>query len=311
MSEQKQSFHYSMAYMSFSASCLSASFLFMKLGMQGLPFLVFIFLRFVSPLLVLCVWLIGTGRLKQSLHTKVSFSSHLLRAFSVLAFQYSILFYLTQNSLLNATVLLNAGPLFIPLIEKVFLKHKIGKSTVISLIVSAIGMILILQPEAGILNSFMFIGLLAAFMQGCSQVLYSMYATTEAHGSSLFYLFFLCSVFSFFVLLGGIFGFHIPSLSASTSALASVFSNAKLGLFLFLMAVCNLGNQFFRGLAYASGGRAGNLAPFLYFSVLLSGLFDWLIFHHLPTIWTIIGSCLVILGGVLKIYLRRLFLKKQ
>ena len=79
---------------------------------------------------------------------------------------------------------------------------------------------------------------------------------------------------------------------------------------IFAMGLATLFNQLFRGLAYRCGGPS-TLATFLYFSVFVSAVLDWLIFHKTPTPLTIIGSCLIILGGLVKIFLRAHILKKR
>jgi drug/metabolite transporter (DMT)-like permease len=303
-------FHLAVLYMSLSAICLSGGFLFIKLSMQGVPFLLFAFVRFAVPFLVLLLLLLMTKTLFKSISTSTKLISHFARATCVVAAQYGFLYYLTKNSLLNATVLLNTGPLFIPLLERIFFHHKIGKSTLVGLAISAIGMILILQPEEGFLNPFMWVGLTAAILQACSQILYSIHAKSENRTANLFYLFLFTSLLSLLVLLIDILFFHETTLSLSVERLSQISTNAKLVVFLLLMALFLIGNQFFRGLAYAHG-RAGALATFLYLSVFVSGVCDWLIFHRLPNAWSFIGGALVILGGISKLILRHFILKRK
>jgi len=76
------------------------------------------------------------------------------------------------------------------------------------------------------------------------------------------------------------------------------------------MGAGTLFNQYFRGLAYRCG-RPSTLVTFLYFSVFLSALFDWFIFKNSPPTLSILGGCLIILGGVMKVFLRRHILKKN
>jgi drug/metabolite transporter (DMT)-like permease len=47
---------------------------------------------------------------------------------------------------------------------------------------------------------------------------------------------------------------------------------------------------------------ASALAPFLYFSLIISGLFDWIFFNNLPNWLSLGGAILVILGGLIQIY---------
>lgn len=290
------------AYMSLSASCLAGSFLFIKLGLEEIPFFLFVFLRFLCPLLLVIGVLWISGTLKKSFRRKMSMGSHLARAFSVLGIQYSLLIYLTRYSLLDATVLLNTGPLFIPILERCFLQRKIGKSTWISLAVSACGVLLVLQPASGIFNSFVLLGLFAGLMQGVSQVLYSMHSQEEPQATSLLYLFLISTVISFVVYCVGGIGFSLSS---------PVQLDGKDLALLLLMGLCTIGNQFFRGCAYRHSHKAGNLAPFLYITVILSGIFDWAVFKKIPNQWMVLGAALIIIGGVLKVVLRRFFIQKK
>jgi drug/metabolite transporter (DMT)-like permease len=289
-------------YMSLSASFLSLSFLFIKLGIQNVPYFLFAFLRFLIPLLLLLILLLCTGKLGQSFRLSIPFSLHLARSFCVLAAQYSLLFYLSKNTLLNATVLLNTGPLIIPILERLFLKHPIGKSTWIGLLVSALGVGLMLQPSKDFLNIYIFVGLFAALMQASSQVLYGVNSEKDEVTSSLFYLFFISSLFSFFILCIDVFLVH-PSKLFYTETNINLWALLGVGL-------ATIGNQFFRGYSYKKG-RPSRLATFFYLSVIVSGFLDWAIFHQLPNTLSFIGAFFVVLGGLIKIYLRYLILKKR
>jgi drug/metabolite transporter (DMT)-like permease len=64
-------------------------------------------------------------------------------------------------------------------------------------------------------------------------------------------------------------------------------------------------SQLTRAAAYKRGTPTG-LSPFLYFSILLGGLFDWLVFDRPPNGLSLLGALLIIFGGVLKLYMRSL-----
>lgn len=224
-----------------------------------------------------------------------------MRSSCVLIQQYTVFFYLLHGSLLDITVLLNLSPIFVAFLERIFFKHPIHKSVAISLAVSFIGVLCVLQPDQGIFSLLSLIGIIAALASASSQVVYGHNVRKEPAAVSLFYLFFIGSIVSFLVLLVYQ-GFAHESLITATRSF--VFGDWTAILFLLLLSLCTLGNQGFRGLAY-SHGRPATLAPFLYFSVFFSGIFDWLVFHNIPNALAIIGSCLIILGGFLQLYLRK------
>jgi len=293
MTTAKRSFALGTLYMLLSAGSLSLAYLFVKMSTADVPFFLLVFLRFVIPFLFL-VLLFAIRRL--SIKTQ-SLRSHFIRTLFVLTAQYSIFYYISKDTLLNATVLLNTGPLFIPLIEWLFLKYHIPKSTWISMIISAVGVFFILQPGASLFSMLSFLGLLAGFSQACSQVVFGLSAKKESPELNLFYLFGFGTVISFIPLIGKGFSFGVnwePNLIA----------------FVVLLSLASLMNQYFRAMAYMHR-KPSTLSTFLYFSVLLSGFFDWFVFKKTPNTLSIIGAILVILGGISKIGLRYFFLKRK
>jgi len=50
---------------------------------------------------------------------------------------------------------------------------------------------------------------------------------------------------------------------------------------------------------------ASAIAPINYFAVVLGGVWGWLFWDQVPDSWSVLGSGLVIIGGLLTIYLAR------
>jgi drug/metabolite transporter (DMT)-like permease len=304
--KERLSFEWGIVWMLLSASCLSLSFLFLKVNLTYFDYAFLLFLRFFGPLLLLVLFATLWRVWKEHFAFK-RLGLQLARSGCVLVAQYGIAFYITKNSLLNATVLLNASPLFIPLLERIFLKQRPGKSTIVGALLSFFGMLLVLHPDKSLFTAMSALGILAALGQAGSQVLYGLKPKSESLFGSLVILFSLTSVGSFLVLL---------LWQPETNLLAKIQLKESLQyvwviVFSLLgMAAATLFNQLFRGLAYRCG-RPSTLATFLYFSVFVSALLDWLIFKQTPTALTFIGSCLIILGGILKIVLRAHILKSK
>lgn len=296
--KERYSYEWGIGWMLLSAAFLSLSFLFLKINLFYLNYFFILFLRFFIPFLLI-VFLVTFRSEWKGILFSANLWLQLARAGCVLVAQYGITFYLTQNTLLNATVLLNASPLFIPLIEWAFLGHPPGKSTIVGALLAFLGVILVLQPDLSVFDAMSIIGLIAALGQAGSQVLYGLKPRSENLLGSLFYLFFFTSLVSFFVLIFN--DFELPKKEGLSNWIV---------LSLFFMGASTLLNQYFRGLAYRCG-RPSTLATFLYFSVFVSALFDWLFFKHTPTTISVIGSSLIILGGILKVFLRARILKKK
>lgn len=284
-----------------SGLALSLVLLISRLSLVYFPLILLIFLRFAIPTFLLFAILVLKERkmLFQSFRFKKEDGLKVLRALLVVGAQLSILFYLKIGTVLDATVLLNTGPLFIPLLEWLFLKHKIGKSTIVAMIVSAVGVFLILRPEITIFRLASIIGLLGGILQAGSQILFGIYAKHETGLLPLFRLFFLCTVISFITLL------FFPS-----EYLPFCHNCTQAWAFMSALAIFTLLNQWFRSRAYFYG-KPSTLACFFYSSIIFAMIFDWLFFDNAPTVLSYVGAGLVILGGILKIYLRHIILKRR
>lgn len=280
-------------YMLLSAIGLSFFGLFVKLGTFSVSFFLLTFLRFLVPLLLILpyfLWKVGIPRFSQI----GTFHLQLGRVGCILIYQYAIFYYLTKTSLLNATVLQNTAPLFIPLIEKIFMNHPIKKKVIFGMLISFIGVLCIIRPNDGIINALGLIGLIAALGQAGSQVFFGLQSKAESAETNVFYLFFFSTIASFFIFL--IFSFFDEGIDFELISLKH--ADLKFYWFLLGLGFATIFNQIFRNIAYKFA-RPGVLAPVFYASVLVSGFFDWVIFHELPDRWTTIGAVLVILGGIL------------
>ncbi len=275
-----------------SAVTLSFFTLFAKFGVDRIPYSLLIFLRFGVPLALLLPYLLWSTSIK-----KLFFLSHfklqILRCACLLVYQYSIFYYLTYSTLLDATVMQNTAPLFMPILERIFFKHRFEKKVILSILISFMGVLCVLQPDRSIFAKLSIAGLLAPLGQAGSQVLYSHQAKRENQTSNLFYLFFFCSIVSaaVFVFSKLFFGEVNSPEHASPLLWGSVIC----------LGIASILNQLFRGEAYKHG-KASALAPFLYGSIIFSAILDWAIFHHLPNWLSLVGALLVIVGGWIQIY---------
>lgn len=296
--ERKESFEMGMMFMLISASALALTGFLGQLGMGYFFIFPMTFWRFFASLILCVIFLWIRGDLKGFWHLH-NLKIHLLRAFFVLGAQYTFYYYIQHNNLLNAIVLLNTGPLFIPIIEWGLLRNKVGKSTWISIIVAFVGVIFVLQPQAGIFSHVSIVGLLAGICQAASQVLFGLNARREKVNLSVLYLFFFCTV------LSSIPYACIHKTWITGGHLSWVSFSIIIGL-----AIASIGNQLTRAVAYQYG-TPSRLSPFLYFSVLLAGILDWVVFKITPNTLSLIGASLVVLGGVLKVFLRKKMIRKS
>lgn len=297
--ERIEKYSHGVAYIFVSVFNLSLFLLFTKLGTENTPFFLLTFLRFLVPLLLILPILHYRDLFKTFSLFKDS-QHHLSRGFCVLVMQYAVFYYLTKGSLLNLTALLNLSPIFIALAERILFKHHIPKSVAISLAISFVGVLCVLQPDKDLFSWLSLLGLLAAMAQAGSQVLYGLNIKREPQAISLFYLFFIGSIASFCI-------FIISDLFLNQKLFTDMhlfFANWTSPIYLIGLSIFTLVNQLFRGMAYKHG-RPSSFAPFLYFTVFFSALFDWFIFHASFDLLSLVGTLLILLGGLLQIFLHR------
>jgi len=285
-------------YMLLSATGLSIVGLFGKLAEEDMSLSALVFFRFFSAFIVCFLFYACIGRLKKDFNS-YPIKSNLLRVFLVLGAQYSFYYYIQKSSLMNGMALLNTGPLFIPFYEKIFLGRRIGRSTWISIVVSFIGVMLILQPDSGIFSIAGLIGLSAGLFQAGSQMIFGVNARGENIELSVLVIFALCATVSFFPFI------LLPNIASAPS-----FESPYILFLIGGLAVGSILNQLYRAEAYKYS-TPSRLASFLYFSVVMAGLYDWIIFKSPPNLLSCIGAVLVILGGILKIVLRHKILTAQ
>jgi len=298
----KDSFHQAVILMVLSSIGLSLIGLLGKVGLSYMNLEALIFWRYLI-MFILCFGLsFSLDWFREGIYLKFR-GLHVLRAVLVLATQYCYYYYMESHSLMNAVILMNTAPFFIPLIERIFLKHRVSFSTWVSIAVSFLGVLFILHPGEDFFQLSSIIGLAAGIFQGASQVVFGVNSKEERSDLSILYLSFIALIFSFFPFL--FFG-----KMGSSSAYYESFSLWPVSWILGGVAVASLINQLFRALAYQHA-TPSRLSPFLYVSVVFGGLWDWLVFHELPTFSSIVGACFVIFGGVLKIYFRLRVVRKK
>lgn len=298
MREKKQSFTLAVVFTLLSATGLTFTGFLGQILIHKMALTAVIFWRFFISFFIATGLLAFLDRLQGAFPVKNP-KMHFFRALLVLTAQYSFYFYMENNNLFNAMVLLNTGPLFIPLIEWIFLRTRIGLSTWFSLILSFFGVLCVLQPDKGIFSWMSCVGLLSGIAQGSSQVVFGLNSKAERSDLGVLYLFGASSLLSL-----------VPYLLFHTTMLPNHSANLELLSLLFLVCVATLCNQTARAEAYQHS-TPSRVACFLYFSILLAGILDWVVFNQVPNTLSIIGAFLVILGGIAKIYLRYLILKNK
>lgn len=275
-----------------SGASLSILGLLGKIGLQHFSLPSLIFWRFFAAFLLCLIWAKKKGKVRLLSFKQLKLNA--LRAILVLGSQYSYFYLAETTSLLQATIWINMGPLFVPLLEKIFLRQNIGKSTSIGLIVAFAGALCVLQPSSEEIFSLLdCTGILTGLLQAASQIVFAMGSAEEKSSLPIVYLFFFCSIFS---------ALPYQMLAPSTVPIQAI--PYSVWACILALGLASAVNQLSRAEAYQLGSP-GKLAVFLYVSVPLATLWDFLLFHNQPNLLSLIGSLLVIVGGALKFSLHQ------
>jgi drug/metabolite transporter (DMT)-like permease len=207
---------------------------------------------------------------------------HILRAVGGLLSQALMFAAVRKMTLVDAVLLSNSAPLFIPLVAWIWLKEKIGGIVWISLSVGFAGVILILRPSLALLsNPAALLALSAALFSAFALISVNQLSNTEPAQRILFYYFLFSSAaaapFAFWtwktptshdwLLLGGI------GVTMALSQLLIIFAYKQ--------------------------ASAERIAPFNYTVVIFSGVIGWVVWNNRPGMLAVAGVLLVTVGGVL------------
>ncbi len=269
--------------------------LFVKLGTTFSSISGLVFLRFFVPFLFVASGVFFIGGYKV-FRQKTDFQFLWFRAlFEVLA-QFCLFFYLAKGNLLSGILLWNTGPLFIPIFSFFFLRHRIDYNTWVAILIGMIGVGCIIKPDQGIIDQISLIGLMAGLSMGISQVIFGVVVRKFTTTETLFYIYGMASILCAVILVIEQIFFDFHFLDFAKECLQCELMDV---VYVVLISVCSIISQALRGWAYKFS-KPANLAPFFYFSVIVAGFLDWLVFGKIPTFTAIIGSLLIILASFVK-----------
>jgi drug/metabolite transporter (DMT)-like permease len=238
---------------------VGAAFLFAAMGVmvqlaaRTLPNAMVVFLRSSLGLLLLTPWFFGRSEVGlRTLHLK----EHLLRGVLGMAGMYCFFYAIAHLRLADALLLNYSLPLFVPLVERVWLREPVPKGPGRALLLGSCGLLLILKPGLTILRPAALVGLLAAILSAMAQVGVRGLTRTEPVIRIVYYFGLVSTGISLF-----------PALSSWLTPGAAAWP-ALLGLGL----TATVAQLFMtRADACAPAARVG---PFIYTSVVLGALFD-------------------------------------
>jgi drug/metabolite transporter (DMT)-like permease len=247
----------------------------------GVPSAVLVFFQSAISLGLMLPWVLADG--VQGLKT-TRLPLHIVRALAGLLSQALFFIAVKQMSLVDAVLLVNAAPLFIPLVVLVWLRTPIAPMVWAALLVGFAGVLLILQPSPALLaNPAALLATAAALFSAIALVSVNRLSSTERPDVILAWYFLISTLVATpFALFGWV-----------TPAGSDWWFLIGVGVFMALA-------QLFIILAYQYA-TAQQIAPFNYSVVVFSGLIGWLVWHHVPDLLALFGIVLVCAGGILSI----------
>jgi drug/metabolite transporter (DMT)-like permease len=257
---------------------------FVQMAEERLPGTIVVFARnatallFIAPLALRGGWRgLRTERVRE----------HLARTAAGLSSMYCFFYAIHRLRLADAVLLQYTVPLFLPLVEAIWLRQRVDRRVWGPLLLGFVGVVFVIEPGRGLFQPAALVGLAAGLLAAVAQTGIRRLTSTEPTTRIIFY-------FSFFSTV----------VSAGPAAVAWVTPGpAELGLFALLGGCATLA-QFAMTRAY-SQAPAAQVGAFVYSSVPFAMLFDWVRLGHAPDVGSSIGAVLIVGAGVLMLRVPR------
>jgi drug/metabolite transporter (DMT)-like permease len=272
-----------------AASMVSAAFVFalmsacVKTASRELPNTMVVFMRNVSGLLWLLPFVLGRGG--PGFRTE-RLGEHIVRAVAGIASMYCLFFAIARLGLAEALLLNYSLPLFVPLVERVWLGEATPRGIWRGLLLGLLGLGLILKPGAAMFQPAALIGALSALLSAIAQVGVRELTRSEPVRRIVFY-------FTLFSTL----------IAAAPASYQWVTPRPALVPLLAALGLCALFGQLLMTRAY-SLAPAVRVGPFMYSAVVFAAGFDWVLFRKVPDALSWAGVGCVFIASVLTLRLR-------
>ena len=269
--------------MATSAVLFAAMAAAVQIASRELPNAPIVFFRHFLMLVFLLPWAARQGR--QGLRT-AEFPGHVVRALAGLSAIACYFYAIARLRLADAVLLNQSMPLFIPLVERAWLRERIPPRLVGVLVLGFVGLLFILRPGSGVFEPAAVVGLASALLASVAQVGVRRLTRTEPVPRIVFYF----------------------GLVASAVALPAALvwwrtpSTLTWGVLLLMGILATAGQlALTRSYVYAPAARVG---PFLYAGPVAAAILDWLIWGVLPDALFVVGAAVVIVAAILALRLR-------
>ncbi|MCR9772409.1 DMT family transporter [Vibrio harveyi] len=278
-------------FMLMSTLSLSVTGLLAKQLSDDLSVTMFSFLRFFTPALILLVML----RFKNlTLPTAGTIKPIVLRALFIAMCQLCFIASLQTLTLVEGVVLFATGPLFMPIVEKLFMRGQIRMSTIVALVMAFSGVILLAGADGEFTWRIdLLLGLAGGLFNSGSQL--TLYKASKNGLSPLeinFWTFGTAALLILPLVFVNDASMLVNSLSIST------FETPNTAL-VFLMSLLIINTQVFRSKAYQLASSGSQLAPLIFTNLLFTAVWQWTFFDDQMSHSQVAGVSLIVLATVL------------
>jgi drug/metabolite transporter (DMT)-like permease len=242
-----------------------------------------VFFRNAFGLLALLPWLVpAESRRLATQHLP----EHLVRGLAGLGSMYCFFYAIGHMGLAEAVLLNYSLPLFLPLIERAWLKEPLPRGLGLPLGVGFVGVVLVLRPGLGLFRPVALVALLAALLGALAQVGVRRLTLTEPVTRIVLY-------------------FAVIATLASALPLPWTWRTPRPATWAVLAATGLLatGGQLLLTRAY-SLARAGRVGPFIFMGVVFAATLDWALWGTLPSPLSVAGALLVATAAMLALRLK-------
>lgn len=234
------------------------------------------FYRNLIAIILLLIGLVALGKL-HLLKTKRPWAQFVRSAVGTTGMIFCV-WTIALMPLTTATAFIFTAPLFVILLSYPLLKEKVGPLRFIAVIVGFSGVLLITQPENGVSTFGIVIGLCAGFLNGLVAICLRWLGDTENTATTNFY-FFLYGLIGTAIAMPFI--YHPPTQDTS--------------IYIAAIGVVGLLSLLFKTQGYRMGAAAF-ISPISYTMLVWALLFDYFIWHDIPSL-SVIGGALIIISS--------------
>lgn len=281
--ERSQNIKFGVLYGIISSFSFSMMSVFAKLIGNDLPTSTLIFFRFGTSLILIAPWILIDRNFTFKIHQPIRYVIRILAALLAL---FSIFHAIKFIPLVDALLLNNTAPLFVPIIAFIITGAKTPKKAIWGIVLGFVGVGIILNPGKELFSSSAsLIALASGILAALAIVQMRLISKTSTTKQMLFYYFLVSTIVS------GV----IASLQWKTP------ENLIIWFLLLGIGIFGTLYQLFATLSYVTA-PVRLMSPLLFLTVIFGGIFDWIIWKNTPSMLIVTGAVLIILGSIIAIY---------